>query len=598
MDKASDLIVHKGMVIGMSGFMQSLKGFLIYKEPPDPEGFELLEDESEHNESDTQNSSNNSTSNKGKETTVKKASLTLEEWNNNRRNSTKVSQPSGDLVSDNIENNKQRIKEEFNIAKNSNIIVRNFKAARKIDACIVLVDGMVDRTVINNFILRQLMTPDYFDGLGDEPVMDYITDSVLSIDQVTKTKEYNKVIKNILDGLTALFIDGCDECLLIETRGYEKRLVDKPIIETVVQGSQEGFTENLKTNITLVRRIVRNKKLMTEIVPVGKTNNMSCAIMFVEGIANPKIISEVKRRVKNINRDFIDGTEMLGQLVVDDSSSIFPQILTTERPDRTASFLMDGMVVIIAEGTPSSAAVPVSVFHLFHSPEDYYLQWQFSTFIRFIRILGLITAFTLPGLYLALVLYHHEMIPTELLLAIKSSREKVPFPTIVEVLIMEFAFELIREAGIRVPGVIGNTLGIIGALILGQAAVSAGIVSPILIIIVSITGLGNFSIANYSFAFAIRIVRFVFIFLGALAGFFGISVGLIIVGGYACRLKSFGVPYLSPIAPKTKFGTGIFSRNPLHMQKERPDYNNTIDRKRSADEPREWMKNKKDGEDK
>jgi len=575
----------------MSSFLQYIRNMLTYKGPSEEEQFELLEDESEYNNSKDEETTSKDTIIEVKDTDRKKDLLSVRKLNN-RKSINKIQEPSGDSVTCNIETNIKKMETEFNLSRNTDIIIRRFKVAGKISACIVFIDGMVDRKTINDLILRQLMTPGHFEELCDNAIMDYIVDSVLSIDQILRSKEYKEVIRHILDGLTALFIDGYDECLLIETRGYEKRNVDKPVTENVVKGSQEAFTENLRTNITLIRRIVRNKNLVTEILPVGKTNNMSCGIMFIEGIANPKIIREVKRRVRNINKDYIDGTEMIENLIVDNTTSIFPQVLTTERPDRTASFLMDGMIVIIVEGTPSAAAVPVSVFHLFHSPEDYYLQWQFSTFVRFIRVFGMLTAFILPGLYIALVLYHHEMIPTELLIAIVNAREKVPFPSIGEVLIMEIAFELIREAGIRVPGVIGNTLGIIGALILGQAAVSAGIVSPILIIIVSVTGLGNFSIANYSFAFTIRIIRFIFIFLGAMAGFFGISIGLVIIGSYACNLKSFGVPYLSPIAPKTKFGRGVFTKPPSYKQQQRPDYNNTVDRKRAGDEPREWIKDR------
>jgi spore germination protein KA len=227
---------------------------------------------------------------------------------------------------------------------------------------------------------------------------------------------------------------------------------------------------------------------------------------------------------------------------------------------------------------------------MLHTSEDSYLKWHFGTFLRIIRILGILAAALLPGIYIALTLFHTEMIPSELLVAIAQSREKVPFPGVIEVLLMEVSFELIREAGIRVPGVIGNTLGIVGALILGQASVQAGIVSPILVIVVSITGIGNFTIPNYSLTFAIRIIRFVFIFLGSIMGFFGISVGLLIFTGIVCSMKSFGVPYLSPVAPKSKTSTDLIIRQPLFNQKERPDILNPLDKTRTGKTVRGWVK--------
>lgn len=406
---------------------------------------------------------------------------------------------------------------------------------------------------------------------------------VLSINNVEKVKEYNKIISKILNGVTALFVDGCEEALLIESRGYEKRNIDKPSTESVVMGSQEGFTENLRTNITLIRRIIKNKDLITEILPVGKTSNSNCAIMYLDGIANPKLIKEVKKRIKNINIDFVTGDGMIEQFIEDKPSQIIPQVLNTERPDRAASFIMEGQVIIIGEGVPFVNVVPVTFFAMFHASEDSFLRWPFGTAIRLIRILGLFFATLLPALYVSLILYHQEMIPTDLLVAFATARENVPFPTIIEVLILEISFELIREAGIRVPGIIGPTLGIIGALILGQAAVAANLVSPVLIIVVAVTGLGNFAIPSYSLATGIRIIRFGLILAGAFLGFYGVAAVLFIVCCFACNMKSFGVPFLSPISPVTKKNPDIVVRAPNFKQKMRPDYLNTPNQKRMGD---------------
>lgn len=571
----------------MSGLYQTLKNFLAYKEPLDTEGgFELLESKYEGVEHEKKEKSTPKVNTDQSRTTEKntRAPLKTSEWNENRKKENKNQLPTqNELVSSELKVNLENIKHEFKMPKNEDILIREFTVGMNKKAFIVFVDGMADKIVINDFILRQLMNPEHFKGYKNGCPVDYVMNHVLSINNVEKVREYKKIISQILNGVTALFIDGCEEALLIESRGYEKRNIDKPSTESVVMGSQEGFTENLRTNITLIRRIIKNKDLITEIQPVGKTSNSNCAIMYLEGIANPELVKEVKRRIKSINIDFVTGDGMIEQFIEDKPFQIIPQVLNTERPDRAASFIMEGQVVIIGEGVPFVNVVPVTFFAMFHASEDSFLRWPFGTAIRLIRILGLFFATLLPALYVSLILYHQEMIPTDLLVAFATARENVPFPTIIEVLILEISFELIREAGVRVPGIIGPTLGIIGALILGQAAVDANLVSPVLIIIVAVTGLGNFAIPSYSLATGIRLIRFGLILAGAFLGFYGVAAVLFIVGCFACSIKSFGVPFLSPVSPVTRKNPDIIARAPNFKQKKRPDYLNTPNQKRAGD---------------
>ncbi len=574
----------------MFELFQTIKYFLTYKEPVNAEGgFELLEGKYEGVENEKKekpapkaNADQSEATEKSTRTPLKAA-----ECNENRKKENKNQLPAQDeLVSSELNANLEKIKQELNIPKNADIVIREFTVGMNLKAFIVFVDGMTDKIVINDFILRQLMNPDHFKGYKNEYPVDYVMNHVLSINDVKKEKEYKKIIYNILNGVTALFIEGCEEALLIESRGYEKRNIDKPSTESVVMGSQEGFTENLRTNITLIRRIIKNKDLITEIMPVGKTSNSNCAIMYLDGVANPELVEEVKRRIKSINIDFVTGDGMLEQFIEDNPFQIVPQVLNTERPDRAASFIMEGQVIIIGEGVPFVNVVPVTFFAMFHASEDSFLRWPFGTAIRLIRILGLFFATLLPALYVSLILYHQEMIPTDLLVAFATARENVPFPTIFEVLMLEISFELIREAGIRVPGVIGPTLGIIGALILGQAAVAANLVSPVLIIVVAVTGLGNFAIPSYSLATGIRLIRFGLILSGAFLGFYGVAAFLFVTGCFACNMKSFGVPFFSPISPVTKKNPDIIARMPNFKQKMRPDYLNTPNRKRAGDKSR------------
>jgi spore germination protein KA len=280
---------------------------------------------------------------------------------------------------------------------------------------------------------------------------------------------------------------------------------------------------------------------------------------------------------------------MLEQFIEDNHWSLVPNFLSTERPDRVASGILEGRVAIICEGMPFALIVPITLTTLLHSPEDTNLRWQYGNLIRGIRLFAIFVAIFLPGLYVALTNFHKEMIPTDLLIAIAKARENVPFPTIVEVILMEASFELIREAGIRIPGIIGNTLGIIGALILGQASVQANLVSPVIIVIVAFTGLGNFAIPDFSLAFGVRIMRITFIIAGAMFGFYGISLCILVFLGSLTNSRSFGIPMFSVIAPKTSGSADSFIRYPLWKQEMRPDYLNPLDVRRQPKISMEWQ---------
>lgn len=591
----------------MLGLYQDIKNFLTYKEPKNTElGFELLESDSEGMRNETKKPNIQEISKQYNEKQINdeapkrrrsiKAKLKAEVCKKTKSSAKNEAigclRQGKEKLACKLQINIEYIKQRFNMSQNQDVIVREFNVARKVNACLLFVEGMVDRNIINQFVLPQLMNVENFMGVDGNSILDHIIKNVISINRITKESDPNKIVGQVLNGVTALFIDGSDECLLIESKGFEKRSIDKPQTETVIRGSQEGFTENAMSNLTLLRRIIKSENLITEMVQVSKTNHANCAILYMNGIASPELIKEVQKRVKSIDTDFIEGDGMLEQFIEDSPFMLFPQVISTERPDRAASFLMEGKVLMITEGTPFAIAVPATFFHMLHTSEDSSLRWQYGTFLRFIRLIGALTSLYLPGLYIALTLYHHEMIPTQLLFSILETREPVPFPTVVEMLMLELSFELIREGGIRVPGVIGNTLGIIGALILGQAAVAAGLVSPILIIIVAVTGIGSFVIPYYSLSLGVRIARFAITFSGAIAGFYGVSLASVALCLTACSMKSFGVPFFTPIAPKTKTANDVITRQPAWRQELRPDYLNSSNQKRQGDIARGWMRNK------
>ncbi|AKN30089.1 spore gernimation protein GerA [Clostridium carboxidivorans P7] len=494
-------------------------------------------------------------------------------------------------IPNNIDDNLKYMKKSFNYPLNKDIKIREFKIFGNIRAFIIYIDGMVDRNIVNRDILRPLLRNNSSIN-QEECTVENILNSVIETNEVEKVTNMEDAIYGVLLGDTGIYVDNCNYYIFCETKGYEKRAVDKPQVENVISGSQEAFNENLRTNTVLIRRIVRNNNLVTEFLKVGERINKPCAIMYINDLVNPALVKEVKRRISSINTDFITGDGMLEQLIETESKSLLPTILSTERPDRTAASLVEGKVAIISDGEPFALIIPVTVTEMLHSPEDMSVRPYYGTLLRFIRIFALFVATLLPGLYIAVTNFHQEMIPTELLIAIGTARENVPFPTILEVLLMETSFELIREAGVRVPGTLGTTIGIVGALILGQAAVQASLISPILIIIVAITGLGNFALPNIPFAFGIRIMRVMFIAAGATLGFYGISLLIVTLLILMMDMKSFGVPYMTLIEPKGRKSHDILRRRPVWQQEFRPDYTNPLDIRRQPEISRNWTTEK------
>jgi spore germination protein KA len=456
-----------------------------------------------------------------------------------------------ETLSKTLAKNRARLEEIFELPANTDIVIREFRIpAINKDALIIYIDGLTDRNTQIFGVLQPLMILDK-ETISTHDPSAIVYEKLLPGHQIAKNKKIMEAVNGVLDGSTTLLIDGSDEALIIETKGWEHRGVEKPVTEHVVRGPQEAFNEMFRANTASVRRYLRDPKLITEVFRVGRRSKNLVAVMYIKDIANPNLVEEVKYRIQSIaeTTDYIPESGALEEFIEDHPRSIIPQTLSTERPDRLAAEIREGCVGIIMANSPYSLVVPTTFSIFLHTAEDYYLRWPFGNFLRLIRAIAIFLALLLPAVYIGIVNYHQEMIPTDLLLAITASRETVPFPSIVEILFMEFSFELIREAGTRIPGVIGPTIGIVGALILGQAAVAASIVSPILIIIVAITALGSFAVPNYNASFTIRLLRFAFTFLAAFLGFFGIAFGIFIMAMHVASLTSFGVPFLTPIAP-------------------------------------------------
>lgn len=471
-----------------------------------------------------------------------------------------------------IDQNLDYVKSKYNTLINSDIIVRDFSLIAKnkeYRAFLLYIDGMADSDLINHFILNPLMLRNRnntFDGtitqeddqnkitvkkIKKMDLKTYIYNSLIPQNSITEQTEFSEIFSGVNSGNCALFVDTLNIAFDLDVKGFKQRSVDKPSIENVIKGPQEAFVENIRTNTSLLRRAVNNQNLIIENISVGNISQTKCALCYMQNITNGDLVSEAKYRLNNLSVDAIISSGQLEQLIQDDNVSGIPQILSTERPDKCVKAIMQGRIVILVNGNPYALIIPAVFTNFLSSPEDSNLKPLFANFLKVIRFLALLVTLFLPGTYIAITSFHQELFPTELLFSIFASRESVPFPIIFELLMMEFSFELIREGGLRTPSAIGSTLGIVGALILGDAAVSANIVSPSLIIIVAITGLASFAIPDFSFGFHLRVYRFAFIILGYTFGFLGIGVGFCIYLSTLCGLKSFGVSYTSPISPDT-----------------------------------------------
>ncbi|HHW49252.1 MAG TPA: spore germination protein, partial [Clostridiaceae bacterium] len=528
----------------MSRFGKVIRSLIFFNEPKKTEEFVLKE----NNETNSEKTEKRSESNKDRGKQEKKREIIhakpvgTEKYDNENKKSgedkkgqaKKSDDRKNEKISKNLSENLKYMKEVYSIPQNGDIILREFVINvnnKPVEAFILFFDGMTDSKLINLNILQPLMLLSNLDIKSDRTdIAEYIKDHLLPQNQLKVADKYIEVIEEINFGGCGIFIDGIDVAFAADVKGWQHRGVERPNTELVIRGPQEGFTEVLRVNTALIRKIIKDEDLIAETITIGRRSKTACAMMYIKDIANEALVNEVRKRLKSIKIDYLIDSGQLEQLIEDNTYLPAPQIIETERPDRAASFLSEGKVVVIMHGSPFALAMPATLTELMHSPEDTYVRFPYGSFLRIIRIIGIVLSVLLPGLYVAITNYHHEMIPTDLLFAIEASREKVPFPSVVEILIMEMSFELIREAGIRIPGPIGPTLGIIGALILGQAAVAANIVSPILIIIVAVTGIGSFAIPNFSLGFSLRVIRFAYIFLGALAGFLGIALGMYIHG--------------------------------------------------------------------
>ena len=445
------------------------------------------------------------------------------------------------LISKILNNNREKIKSMFN--NTSDLVIYEFETVSNIKLMVCYIEGFIDKDLLDKDIIKPIILN--LDNPKD-------IEKIIYISGMEESSSLQEVADNMIYGSVALFIDRISKCYIISLNCWEKRAIEEPQAEAVVRGSKEGFIEDLTTNKVMIRRRIRNNDLVFEDYIIGKETKTKISIAYIQGIVNENILKEVKKRIDNIDIDGILESGYIEQLIEDSHISLISTIGNTQKPDVVAGKLLEGRVAVLCDNTPHVLTMPKFFIEDIQSSEDYYSRPFYATFLRWLRIFSLFLSIILPGLYVALQTFHQEMIPTVLLITMAGAREGVPFPAVIEAFLMTLILELIKESGIRLPKAVGSAVSIVGALVLGQAAVEAGIVSAPMVIIVAATAIAEFAVPPLTES--IIIYRFVFIFLGGFMGLYAITCGLIMIIIHIISLNSFGVPYAFPLAPENKQG--------------------------------------------
>ena len=429
--------------------------------------------------------------------------------------------------------------------------------------------NMMEDSVLGKMLNR-------LDTMEPQQVYEALQENGLGVSDATPFAQMSEAAGGMLTGDSILFVDGFDRALKIPDRGYPGMSLQETESEKAIRGSNEGFGGFIKQNTALIRKRLRSVDLKVAECKCGRRTGTNVDVMYLDGIVRPQVVTEMQQRLAEFDIDGIGDSGVIEQLTETQWFSPFPQYQTTRRPDRAVMALLEGRAVLLADNSPEALIFPTDYNSFIKTTDDYYTRWEIATFTRTLRYVAAFLSMILPGLYLAMTNFHTQLLPTKLLLSFAAARQGVPFPGVVEVLLMELSFELLREAGVRLPGAMGNTIGIVGGLIIGQAAVDANIVSPMVVIVVAFTALCSFAIPNEDFATAFRLLKFAFIGLSAALGFYGFLLGLLILLIHLAQLENFGMPYLMPFVGADlndyQDERDTFVRPPLQTLTHRPFY--------------------------
>lgn len=489
------------------------------------------------------------------------------------------------VITEDYRKNFALLRQAAHAEESEDVVIREFTALGH-PAALLYVDGLTDSESVQRFFLEPLLHAS--PPLADEPLDAYLMNAVLPLASVSPTFQLATALNRVFSGDAALILDTMPGALVADMKGFVKRGVSEPVNESVVAGPHEGFTESLRDNTVLIRRLMRTPALVCESAAVGKQVPSRICLLYLDGIARRENVEEVRRRLAGCNIDYVSSIGMLEQLIEDDPFALLPQIACTERPDRAVSFLSEGQIVLLMENAPAVLAMPVGFLHLFHAPDDTAMRWQFGTFLRLLRLAGMVISLLLPALFIALTVYHPEGLSLSLMTSVIESQAKVPLSLFPSMLIMLLIFSLINEAGTRVPGAMGASLSIVGGLILGQAVVEAELFSPLILIVVALSGLGSYAAPTFPLTLALRIGQLFLLLAAGLGGFPGMTLAL-----FCLLLRAFGVtslkaPYFSPIAPKRPTNPDGALRLPVWRQRLRGAIANPFHMHRAAGRMRAW----------
>lgn len=479
----------------------------------------------------------------------------------------------------------------------SDVVFRPIQVHGQTKMLLIYVDGLSDTKLLDEVVLR----PTLFEGLprgfdNFSTFGEVIEQQLVAIAQIRKVSITQDVVDGVLKANTAILVDGEGEALLADLKGFEKRGVEEPAAEVAIRAPRDGFTETLRINTSLVRRRIASPQLKMEPLIIGQVSKTDVVIMYMEGIAPNTVLEEVRNRLRRIQIDSVLGSGYLEEFIEDVPWSPFPQIQNTERPDVVCGSLLEGKVAIMVDHTPFVLIVPMTFWTGLQAVEDYYERFIYTSSVRLLRLLLVSVSLFLPALFVAITTYHPQLLPTNLLISILAARERIPFPAVMETLLMDVMFEGLREAGLRLPKPAGAAVSIVGALVIGEAAVQADIVSASVVIVVATTGIASFAIPRYNFGIAFRLLRFPMLMLGATLGLYGVLLGTIALTIHLVGLRSFGIPYLSPVAPQIPGNLkDVFLRAPRWSMNSRPVFISGVNKKRIPEGQRPSPKQGKRG---
>lgn len=446
---------------------------------------------------------------------------------------------------------------------NDDMHCRFFRVYRR-EAAVYFVDGMVSADFLQHYLLTPCLAH-AGDALPGEEAASL--EALSPLLDTARADTYQDAIRKMMNGHAVVMMDGLPCAVCFDVRAYVRRSVSQPLTESVVSGPHQGFNESIRDNITLIRRILPTPQLISEMRVIGEGCPVSLCLMYLRDAVDPASLDRLKSRLDSLHVDHVLSIGALEQLLEDSPWALLPQCCLTERPDRAASFLREGQMVLVLDGAPQILCMPVSILHLIHTPDDTSLRWQYGTFLRLIRLLGAAVTLLLPGLFVAAVIFHPELLPVTLLTAILESQAAVPLSIPMEMLLMLLMFNLIGEAATRVPGVVGSSLGTVSGLILGQAAVEAKLVHPLLIIVVAVASLGSYAVPDYSLGLACRIAQLLFLAVASVFGLYGMVLCLGATAIRLCGMRSLGSPFAAPLSPDRTHNPDVFLRAPLWRQR-------------------------------